>query len=165
MTTKFIYKYYDAYTDEPTVGKFPSKSWQCETFALYGCPGITANLRIYPMGNIDSRGYTSLYVRFFSSNPTSLMQARLSVQIEGHNNGTIVAAGPIEVTVGPKEQTEFGRGRGWPKFCDMYELFKEPKTIECMITVTKLTEKQGTRDVTTKPLGEQEIVCYRETKR
>lgn len=90
------------------------------------------------------------------------MDVTFTVQVLGSKNNFhqhySLTQTPKTMTLG--QDSKFGYGYGWPQFCEVQHILKEPKNqIQCNITVSKLTEKQGVNEITTRPAGEQEIIC------
>lgn len=157
MTTIFTYKYYDVNT-EKFEGEFPLIYWESEKIPLFGCPGVSAWLILFPNGSSSERsGSVSAYIDFECENKAISMEVKIEVTIDGVEK---VIKGD-KITVGKDGETDFGESWGWHEICGMENIFKDPSTIlQFAVTVLKFTEKKEKRTIVTKPSGVQEHIVH-----
>ena len=158
MTTKFQYNYYDAFTHKHS-GVFPDMYWESQRVALYGCPGITTCLRIYPTDGQGVRGYAGVYIFIHSTSGKEVLEVKTRIHMLGHDEGEQAPS----FTVGEGCEVPFGEGNGWTQLFESAEILKEPKiSISYSVTVLKITEREGVDETITRPAGEKEYIRYSE---
>jgi hypothetical protein len=138
---------------------FPMLLSHMLTVELCGCPEAKANLSLYPTGNEEGKGHVSAFITFESTNPNLLLEVKIAIQITGQKEHTIDDI--IEVGRGGK--VNFDWEWGWFKFCEVANIFTQPKTVlGFTVTVLRIVEYRENNEVITFPVGRREYIFYSE---
>lgn len=144
MTTHFEFLHYDVEKTKHD-GEFPHPHWQSDKVSLYGCPGVSLSMKVYPLGETtDELGHVSFYATLYCDDPNTTVEVKVTLTIKG-----VITVGISFATTrkwGSHEgegRVLFGKACGFSKFCESNNVLQcRDNTLECSVQVTKFTNLQ-----------------------